>query len=94
MQCGPVQCGFLEKTVSGKNKAHLTNWSFLIYAKKTVFAVFAMNQKVRPHKELWACTGIKEVTGDCSAQIRQGSDCLSLRSTHTAKPYQKKGNKS
>ena len=84
----------MEKAVSGKNKAHLTNWSFLIYAKKTVFTIFAMNQKVRPHNELWVCIGLKEVTGDRSAQITHGSDCSSLRSMQTVNPYHKKGNKS
>ena len=90
----PVQAQFLQKIVSGKNKAHQTNWSFLTYAKKTVFAVFAMNQKVRQDKEICSCSGIKEVTCERLAQIRPGSDCYTPRSTVTAKPCQEKGNKS
>ena len=94
IQRGPLNGGILEKRGCGKNKAHLIIWSILIYAKKTVFAVFAMSQKVRLTKELSRFTGIIERTVDSLTHIRPGSDCIPPRYLHTAKPYQKKGNRS
>ena len=63
---------------------------FDICKKFPASAVFAMNQKVRQAKKISSCTGIMEMTSDCLAHIRPGSDCLHPSSTHSAKPYQKK----
>ena len=57
-------------------------------------AVFALNQKVRPTKRLSSCAGIMEMTRDWLGHIRPGTDCLHPSSTHSAKPYQKKGDSS
>ena len=62
--------------------------------RNPVYAVFAIIKKGRPNKKIRAFAGINEETGGRLAQIKQGSHCKSTRSTHTAKPYQKKGNSS